>query len=169
MIKEFSRCAVSVLIMILLSPVFSFAGNQVPYRDRVEAEIVDATPVSANEVLLGFVVHRGQGTLVGRFTTEGELLVNTNTFEFTGTNTLTAANGDQIFIEITGMLTPTADPEAFIISVETEFVGGTGRFENVTGGFTGEGSLHLGPGGAFVGATFNGVGVGTISSPGKNN
>lgn len=169
MITTFSRCAALVMIMILVSPVFPLAGNQVPYRDRVEAEIVDATPVSGNEVLLSFVVHRGQGTLVGRFTTEGELLVNTDTFEFTGTNTLTAANGDQIFIEITGMLTPTANPGVFVISVETEFVGGTGRFENATGGFTGEGRLRLGPGGAFVGSTFNGVGVGTISSPGKNN
>lgn len=169
MIEKLSRFAALAMIAILLSPVLSFAGNQVPYRDRVEAEIVDATPVSSNEVLLAFEVHRGQGTLVGRFTTEGELLVNTDTFQFTGTNTLTSANGDQIFIEITGMLTPTADPEVFIISVETEFVGGTGRFENATGGFSGEGRLRLGPGGAFVGSTFNGVGVGTISSPGKNN
>lgn len=155
-----------LMLIILVCPVLSFAGDQVPYKDRVEAVIYDAAPGDApNEVRLFFRVEKGQGTHVGRFTTLGELLVDTDTLEFTGTNTLTAANGDQIFIEITGGLTPTDDPEVFIISVETEFVGGTGRFREATGGFAGEGNLTLGPGGAFVGSTFNGVGKGTISRP----
>lgn len=164
---KFSRCVAAVVLMFLVCPVFSLAGDQVPYKDRVEAVIFAASPESPNEVRLSFFVHRGQGTHVGRFTTLGELLVNTDTFQFTGTNTLTAANGDKIFIEITGGLTPTNDPQEFIISVETTFVGGTGRFNNATGGFTGEGRLQLGPGGMFVGSTFNGVGNGTISKPGK--
>lgn len=166
MFLRFNRYTIVLMLVILICPVVSSAGDQVPYKDRVEAVIYDAGPGDApNEVRLFFRVERGQGTHVGRFTTLGELLVDTDTLEFTGTNTLTSANGDQIFIEITGGLAPTDDPEVFVISVETEFVGGTGRFRNATGGFTGEGSLNLGPGGAFVGSTFNGVGEGTISRP----
>ncbi|MND07719.1 hypothetical protein D3C83_299040 [compost metagenome] len=54
----------------------------------------------------------------------------------------------------------------FVIELDAEFTGGNGRFNNATGGFHGVGELQLGPGGAFVGATFAGVGQGTISSPG---
>ena len=48
-----------------------------------------------------------------------------------------------------------------VIELETEFTGGTGRFSNVTGGFSGIGELNLN------GGYFEGVGEGTISPPGK--
>ena len=99
------------LLAILLSPAPSWAGDQVPYKDYVEAEVVGAAPVAPNLIQLSFEVLRGQGTHVGRFTTQGVLFVNTSTFDFIGENTLTAANGDQIFIDIVGELTPTSDPD----------------------------------------------------------
>jgi hypothetical protein len=157
--------AVTALMMWVAAS--AWAGDQVPYKDRVEAVIVGAD-VESGFALLSFEVVRGQGTQVGRFTTFGELLVDLDTLEFVGTNTFIAANGDNIFTDILGELTETDIPGVFIIELDAAFDGGTGRFDGATGGFHGLGELQLGPGGAFVGATFAGVGEGTISSPGAN-
>ncbi len=83
-IVKFSRSIAAFALVILICPVISLSGDQVPYKDRVEAVVIGAIPVSPNEVLLPFMVTRGQGSHVGRFTTLGELLVNTDTFQFTG-------------------------------------------------------------------------------------
>lgn len=161
--KRFSRTLASLFLLILTVPVFSFPGDMVPYKDKVAAIITDAM-VGETAVALSFSA-AGQGTHVGNFTTAGNLIVDLQDFQFTGTNILTAANGDRIFIEILGRLTQIGMTDEYIITVQTTFVGGTGRFVNVSGGFSGEGRLHLT--GNFVGSTFTGIGAGTISKPRK--
>ncbi len=63
--------------------------------------------------------------------------------ESEGTVTVTAANGDMLFIQHT-MLSqiigePGSDPEGFTLVGEWEAVGGTGRFVRATGGGTMDG------------------------------
>ena len=141
--------------------------QSVPYMDRVEAEIIDFVPIGNRWALLPFDVVRGEGKpFVGPFTTRGILLVDLQTLQFIGVNTLRDADGDLIFINILGdRLTPTPNPLVFGIDVETRFVGGTRKWFGVRGGFTGSGMLMLPGPGQFVGAVFTGVGNGTITPP----
>lgn len=137
------------------------AKDEVPYNDSVEGvfEFVGVDP--DGNLILSFETV-GQANQLGQFTSAGLLFVADDA-TFTGVNTLTAANGDQIFLEITsGVLTPTDEDGIFVIELETEFIDGTGRFVNVSGGFTGVGELDANAG------TFFGDGEGTISPPGKN-
>jgi len=164
--RAISKVMLSMLILLCYSNIVH-AGNQVPYKDSVIGEIISEEMISPNTLCLGFSA-TGQGTQLGRFTTLGELVVDTNTLSFTGTNTITAANGDMIFLDIVdGQLTATSDPEVFIIELTTVFTGGTGRFDEVSGGFDGVGTFILSGDNGFVGSSFRGKGLGTISSPGS--
>ena len=64
----------------------------------------------------------GWATWIGRFTIEGQGIMNPATGESTDEGVITAANGDRIFYR----------HESGTVS----FTGGTGRFEGVSGGFT---------------------------------
>lgn len=149
----------SVIHLCLASQ--SQAKDEAPYKDRVLGVFAPAGMDENGNLILEFQTV-GQATQLGRFTSAGQLNV-ADDLTFTGINTLTAANGDQIFLDITeGRLTPTATPGIFVIELTTVFTGGTGRFNNVTGGFSGIGELNMDEG------FFEGEGEGTISPPGKN-
>jgi hypothetical protein len=61
-----------------------------------------------------------------------------------GSGTMTAANGDQLFVEFSGNVNFPPPPETFgTFAGEFSFTGGTGRFENATGGGTYEGSADV--------------------------
>lgn len=53
----------------------------------------------------------------------------------TGSGTLTAANGDKLFVDFTGIITST-DPLDNRSTSDFTITGGTGRFENASGSFT---------------------------------
>lgn len=90
------------LLALFVTAGLCRGGDQVPYKDRVEAVITGFSVTEGGLFALPFRVVRGQGTHVGRFTSEGMLLVEPTSLEFVGTNTITAANGDEIDIEILG-------------------------------------------------------------------
>ncbi len=137
------------------------AKDEVPYKDRVLGQFQPAGVDDDGNLILDFHTV-GQATELGRFVSMGQLYV-ADDLTFTGINTLTAANGDQIDLNIKdGLLTETDTDGIFVIELETEFTGGSGRFENVTGGFSGIGELNMTEG------FFEGVGDGTMSPPGKN-
>lgn len=83
----------------------------------------------------------GKGTHIGNFT-----LVEDNNLEnfpvITGTAVITAANGDQIFANHSGLVQFLGDGMA---QVDAEFTitGGTGRFTEATGSFESHGSANL--------------------------
>lgn len=135
----------------------------VPYKDKVTATVTQAEQ-NGDVVRLTFEAN-GAATKLGKMTTLGFIDLNTLDFTFTGENTLTSANGDQIFLTIIGLLTPTQDEGVYHIRLRTVFESGTGRFENVRGGFFGEGLLQSTPN--FVGSTFKGKGFGAITVPDK--
>jgi hypothetical protein len=77
----------------------------------------------------------GTGTHLGKFTGAGTLffsLQEDGLILGEGTQTLTAANGDTLDAEFSGLL----DPETGEATVEFVITGGTGRFEDASGDFT---------------------------------
>lgn len=149
-------------------PSLAQAGNAkplklVPYKDKVSATVTQAEQ-NGDSVHLTFEA-AGTATKLGKMTTLGFIDLNTVDFSFTGENTLTAANGDEIFLTLTGQLTPTQEEGVYNIRLRTVFESGTGRFENVRGGFFGEGLLRATQ--DFVGSTFAGKGFGAITTPDK--
>ena len=74
----------------------------------------------------------------------------------TGTATLTAANGDEIFTRFSGYLDPLGN-DMLSVSFENSITGGTGRFEGATGSFTSTGNANASTG------TANTTFTGTIS------
>ena len=93
----------------------------------------------------------GEATHGGRFLNQGTGHMDLATGSLTGSGVWTAANGDQIFWE---------SPETYVV----ECTGGTGRFENVTGGFVYVPSSNVvitmpDPNTMVVEFTYRGVGV----------
>lgn len=103
------------------------ADHPATYKGRFDFTTVSASPVP-DAVLLVRGRLSGNETLLGRFTGEVEYLVDLTTFEFEGTLSKTAANGDRLFETLTGQFTPTGSVGEFTIT------GGTGRFTGATGG-----------------------------------
>jgi hypothetical protein len=100
----------------------------------------------------------GEATHLGRFIWEDdEIAVFAPDFTFTveGTFTMTAANGDQIYGEFTtsGFVNEEGN---LIIHGDYEFIGGTGRFADVTGSGVLD-AVGGGPPDFPIAGTFNGT------------
>lgn len=148
--------AVAFLAAALAAPVASAGEN---WRVR-GAGVTEATDVPGTD--LDFF--SGHSTLLGRYTGEGFHLLSPD-FSFVGEATYTAANGDELHVEYSGLLSfdpndPDFDPDfPFTFVAEVNVVGGTGRLADaqgtavMTGGYEGpfsgaklffnlEGTLH---------------------------
>jgi hypothetical protein len=81
----------------------------------------------------------GQLSHLGRVTVHDDFTSFTftgpNTFSFTGTETIVAANGDKLFATTAATGTLTAAGSDVVTTVET-ITGGTGRFADASGTFT---------------------------------
>jgi hypothetical protein len=136
------------------------AGEQVPFNGQ-ESGVLTQTAFSFPFVTFS-VVGEGEATHVGRFALDGQVAINVITGDATGAFTLTAANGDMLFLTLVGRppIDPTHSGGDFTI------VGGTGRFQGASGSFTDQIEF------AFPLGTspnpFIEVFAGTISSPGSN-
>ena len=121
---------VAVLAALTLGAPAMAAGKQVPFKGR-SSGIVTATgfdPVAG--IAYSHVEGEGQATHLGRFTVTGDVGVKVATGIPQGTWTLTAANGDMLFLDMGGYgIDPTHGFGAFTV------VGGTGRFQGATGSY----------------------------------
>jgi hypothetical protein len=108
-------------------PLPALGSELRPFRGHVEEVIIDVTP--APEGLLVTATGEGQATHLGRFTRLSNVVVHPEDGSAEGTIVFTAANGDQLFMDVIGLPTTTAS-----ISGTYTFTGGTGRFSNATGG-----------------------------------
>ena len=119
------------------------AAKEVPFRGSIQGvEIADVQfPVL-------FVDGSGSGraTHLGRFTMTYELEVDLLTHETSGSSVFTAANGDSLSTEITGLGTPTANPDVVSVVEVHTITGGTGRFAGATGSFIRKYLLNLATG-----------------------
>jgi len=85
----------------------------------------------------------GKATHLGRFTMTYELEVDLLTHETSGSSLFTAANGDSLSTDITGLGTPTENPDVHSIVEVHTITGGTGRFAGATGSFIRKYLLNL--------------------------
>ena len=121
---------VAVLAALTLSAPAMAAGNQVPFKGRSSGVVttVGFDPVAGIEYL--HVEGQGQATHLGHFTQTGDVAADVVTGNVRGTWTLTAANGDMLFLTMTAYgIDPTHGVGTFTV------VGGTGRFEGATGSY----------------------------------
>jgi hypothetical protein len=102
---------------------------------------------------------KGHASHLGRFTLDIPHVVNRATRAATGSYEFTAANGDKVYAEFTGLATPTATPGVLYIEETASITGGTGRFAGATGSFTVERLFDT------VAGTTSGSFEGTISAP----
>ena len=77
----------------------------------------------------------GMATHLGRFTVTYELEVDLIAHETFGSSLFTAANGDSLATDITGLGTPTENPDVVSVVEVHTITGGTGRFADATGNF----------------------------------
>ena len=149
--------ATVVLVMLAVLVVPATAGAQVPFKGSwasVETDTVVGFPILHVDL-----TGSGNATQLGRFTEEGQFVVNLLSGHGCGTEVLTAANGDTVNAAGCGQATPTAPPGVFSIEEDMVITGGTGRFAGATGSFTRVRVID-----AFGSST--GSIEGTISSPG---
>src|SRR5580765_4550013 len=104
------------------------ADEMRPFRGHVAEVIIDVRPNPAGGLLVT-ATGEGQATHLGRFTRLGKVVLHPEDGSAEGTVVFTAANGDQLFMDVIGLPTTTAS-----ISGTYTFTGGTGRFGNASGG-----------------------------------
>ena len=144
-----------VAILGLTGPVP--AGEQVPFKGRFEGDVT-VTPL-APPFLSVLVDATGNATQLGRFTLDIPHVVNRADLSAIGTYEFTAANGDTVIAEFTGIATPTDVPGVLYIEETATIIGGTGRFAGATGSFVSE-RLYDRVAGTTIGSF-----EGTISTP----
>jgi hypothetical protein len=108
------------------------AGKPVPFHGSIQGiEIADV------QFPRLFVDGSGSGraTHLGRFTVTYEVVVDLLAHETFGSSLFTAANGDSLATDITGLGTPTENPDVVSVVEVHTITGGTGRFADATGNF----------------------------------
>ena len=157
MIRYTSAFAVALVVLAVLGRVSSVAaGEQVPFRGRLEGSFT-VTPVSPT-LLSVVITGTGNATQLGGFALTVPHSVDLTTNVATGLYQFTAANGDMLVAMFSGRATPVT-PEILHIVETATIIGGTGRFANATGAFTGDRLINL------VTSTTSGSFDGTISTP----
>jgi hypothetical protein len=165
MIKMFSRllaatAATVALTATIAAPVFA-AQNAVPFKANYEGTLTWTIPMQAADLSgSGNGTHLGNSQLQGAF----EVVSPATTCEGFNTrhlDTLTAANGDQLFVEIHDLTCAVAPGLYHCVGTYT-VTGGTGRFEGATGEGDFLGDVNFGA------STFKLAFSGTVSQPNGN-
>ena len=152
----FSVLAAFLAALSLSGPALA-AGQQVPFKGR-SSGAVTVTDSSYPFVTLR-VVGEGEATHLGHFTLTAQAVIDVSLpgAPAAGSWTLTAANGDQLFVTFVAYgIDPTHGHGDFTI------VGGTGRFQGATGEYT-QLITFSDPEGTQPSVTYTDVLEGTIS------
>ena len=136
--------AAIALGLLALSPAMA-ADGQVPFEARLAGTAEFTTPTTVEFHAAGHATH------VGRFGGSGLALLESPTASCPGgtlgipnvhTETLTAANGDELVVRMVNIGCPTG-PFTFHGTGHWTVLGGTGRFQNVTGQGTSDGNADF--------------------------
>jgi hypothetical protein len=109
----------------------AMAGDQVPYKGKEVGFVTKGAfqfPFAQQST-----VAEGEATHLGHYTLAGDFVVDVRFGTATGVATLTAANGDMLFLTMQGHAIPTDLTKTV---ANYTITGGTGRFEGATGSFT---------------------------------
>jgi hypothetical protein len=141
----------------------AMAGDQVPYKGaQVGAVIKGAFQFPfAHESITA----EGEATHIGHHTLTGDFVVDVRFGTATGVFTLTAANGDMLFLAMEGHAVAT-DPTQTVANFTV--AGGTGRFEGATGNFTAHNQFGFAVSSPVSPSAYVAEIEGTISTPGAN-
>jgi hypothetical protein len=112
------------------------AGEQVPFEGSFEGDVT-VTPL-APPFVMADVEATGEATHLGKFALDIPHVVDRVTRTAAGCYEFTAANGDKVYAEFTGLASPTEVPGVLYIEETATITGGTGRFAGATGSFTSE-------------------------------
>jgi hypothetical protein len=144
--RVISLAAAAVALGLLAPTPANAANDWLPFMARLSGTAAFTSPTTAE-------FHGGgQATLLGQFASDGVAILDAPTGTCPGdvlgipnvhTETLTAANGDQIVIRMVNVACPTG-PFTFHGTGHWTVPGGTGRFERVTGEGTIEGDANFG-------------------------
>ena len=131
------------------------ATNGVPFKGRLEGTYAGSGEPPLVSV---HVEAQGNATQLGRFTFDSQHVVNFVDLTGAGTAELTAANGDKLTTNLTGIATPQDTPGVFFIVETLTITGGTGRFAGATGQFVVERlSFPSGPANGTTSGSFEGT------------
>jgi hypothetical protein len=153
---QLTLVTLTALIVTLAGPVA--AGDQVTLKGRLDGTVT-VTPLDPPLASV-LIEATGNASQLGRFTLEIPHLVNQATRTGTGTYVFTAANGDTLTADFTGLAT-LVSPGVLTTHETAVITGGTGRFAGATGTFTADRTFFVATGvttGSFEGA---------ISTPGQ--
>jgi len=112
-----------------------FKITEVPFKGTFEGVLTVSTPTEP-PLLPSFIEATGNATHLGRFTLQVPHVVNPVTRIGTGRFEFRAANGDTLTADFVGQATVIAPGVLSTVDTAT-ITGGTGRFANATGRFTG--------------------------------
>ena len=111
----------------------ALADDLVPFKGKETGSVISDVLPFAFPFAFDGMTAVGKATHIGHYTLNGDLVANVIFGTAVGTFTMTAANGDMLFL----------DAEGFVVQTDlTKLVwnytvtGGTGRFERATGSFT---------------------------------
>jgi hypothetical protein len=129
--KRFMKTRTVMLILFLLLGTIPASAVERPFALNgagVATLITNEAGIPIGAIPTG----SGTATHLGRWTVAGNVAYtpdNNGVLHSSGQATITAANGDKLQVEIDGILDPVAGMDQGVF----RFVGGTGRFEGVTG------------------------------------
>lgn len=117
-----------ITLGVLAYSLPAFAAHPVPFKGQAELTLTGAVPIGDNLELTA--IASGQATHLGRYTRTETVLVDPFGVFIEGTITFTAANGDELYAEVSGGFT---SPDLSTAEGSYVFAGGTGRFEDASG------------------------------------
>ena len=138
----------------------ALGADQVPFRgsDAGGFDLPGSCPDGSLEVVIGGT---GRATHLGAYTYTANECFDPLSGNFTGTSTLTAANGDTIVGTYAGQVFATSDPDVITYEEDLEITGGTGRFAGATG------TLHVSGEANLATLDYAQTLIGTLSTPGS--
>jgi hypothetical protein len=141
------------------------AKDQVPYK-AIEV-FVDSTLVSFSyPFATNLTTAEGDATYLGHYTVTGVTVINVLLASATGIFTMTADNGDMLFLTMTGhALQPFSLKETV---ADFTVTGGTGRFEGATGSWKADNHFAFAVDAGISPNPYVAEIEGTISTPGAN-
>lgn len=152
--KVYLSAATMILIVTLVVP--ASAQNLVPFKGAIQGEETSTVVSFPTQFSHGDTT--GIATLVGQLKFTYDLTINLLLRKGTGTGQLSAANGDNIYTQITGSL-ELIPPDIGSVTEFDTITGGTGRFAGANGSFIMErlvDGVPNGPNPHFTSGSFHG-------------
>jgi hypothetical protein len=154
--RRFAGMLAATIVVMALAAMPAVAQEQLPFSGTYSGTVAFTGPTSAALQGSGTASHLGKSTMVGTVQVVGPASSCSDGFAAQLMITLTAANGDQLFLVVTDESCQVA-PGMFEGTGTYEITGGTGRFADATGSGTFDGR------GDFTTGTFIQTFDGTIS------